>query len=307
MPAPVTAMSRQRVDFNLLNVFYAVMMERSVTRAAHRLCMTQPAVSNALQRLRLVFQDELFTKVRDGVQPTERALMIWRRLEGAIETIRAVTLPEEFDPDATQMTFNLAVTDTLVQRVVPPLGERFVHEAPHGKIHFHRHSEPGSRQELERGTLDCAIGMFPSPVEGIRYEPLFADEYVCIMRRGHPAANAPVTLDSFMAARHVLVRMTPSWTGIVDAWLAMIDRQRDVVVVVNSATDAITMVLETDLFVALPRLFVEGDPRRDQLFQAPLPFATEKIIYKLAYHERTARDPAAIWMRKLVSDVVLGA
>lgn len=297
-------MSRQRVDLNLLNIFHAVMMERSVTRAANRLCMTQPAVSNALQRLRAMFQDELFSKVRDGVEPTERALMLWPQLDEALETIRSVILPEEFEPATTQMTFNIAVTDTLVDRVVPPLAARFLKEAPMAKIHFHMHSDPGSRIELERGTLDCAIGMFPNMSGELRCEPLFTDNYVCIMRRGHPRAARPVDLEAFLAESHVLVRQTPSWTGIVDSWLSMIDRQRRNVLVVNSARQAIAVVLDSDLFAAVPTEFVATDPRRDMLATAALPFATEKIVYKLASHERSAHDPAATWLRRLIRDVV---
>lgn len=297
-------MSPQRIDLNLLNIFHAIMMERSVTRAANRLCMTQPAVSNALQRLRALFQDELFTKVRDGVQPTERALMIWPELEQALETIRSVIQPKEFDPATTQMTFNVAVTDTLVERIVPPLAARFVNEAPLAKIHFHMHSDPGSRIELERGTLDCAVGMFPSAANELRYEPLFADDYVCVMRADHPRASGPLGLEDFMSGEHVLVRQTPSWTGIVDNWLAMIGRRRRNVLVVNGARQAITMVLRTDLFTTVPAEFVRADGRRDSLLMAALPFATEKIVYKLASHERSAHDPAFAWLRKMIREEV---
>ena len=297
-------MSRQRVDLNLLNIFHAVMMERSVTRAANRLCMTQPAVSNALQRLRAMFQDELFTKVRDGVEPTERALMLWPHLDEALETIRSIVLPGEFEPTTAQTTFNVAITDTLVSRIVPVLATRFLAEAPHAKIHFHIHSDPGSRIDLERGTLDCAVGMFPAMSGDLRYEPLFADDYVCVMRTGHPRAANPIDLEGFLAESHVLVRQTPSWTGIVDSWLSMIGRHRRNVLVVNSAHQAITLVLESDLFAAVPMEFVAADPRRETLVIAALPFATEKIVYKLASHERSARDPAAAWLRRLIRDVV---
>jgi DNA-binding transcriptional LysR family regulator len=297
-------MTKQRVDLNLMNVFYAVMTERSVTRAAHRLGMTQPAVSNALQRLRVVLQDDLFTKVRDGVQPTERALTIWPQIEHALDILQSVTMVEEFDPGSTKITFNLAITETLAARAVPALLARMMQEAPGAKVQFHLHSDPGSRLDLQRGTLDCAVGMFPSADDALVFEPVQSDEYVSVVRHDHPDMQRLCDLEVYLAMRHVLVRQSTSWTGIVDTWLAMIGRQRRNVYVVNHAEQAISVVLDTDLVATLPRSFVASDPRRDQLQVVALPFAAEKIVFKLAFHERTLREPAQVWVRKILKDVV---
>jgi len=297
-------MTKQRVDLNLLQIFYAVMTEQSVTRAARRLGITQPAVSNALHRLRQLFDDELFNKVRDGVHPTEKALAMWPQIEQAMDIIQSVTLPQTFDPHTTKMSFNVAVTESLASRVVPAVISRVSNEAPGAKLSFHLHSDPTSRLDLQRGGLDCAVGMFPNPNPELLFEPLHSDDYVTVVRRDYEHSESLTELEGFLSARHVLVRQASSWTGIVDTWLAVIGRRRRVVYVVNHAEQALTVVLADNFVTCLPRRFVQMDPRRDRLLILDLPFAAEKIIYKLAYHERSARDPAHGWMRRVLADAV---
>jgi DNA-binding transcriptional LysR family regulator len=300
-------MSEKRIDLNLLNVFYAVMLERSVTRAAQRLAMSQPAVSNALRRLRHLFQDQLFIKAPGGIRPTEKATMIWPELQDALGKIRAVTLPPEFAPASTRLTFNIAITDTLVSRVIPALATRFVREAPHARPHFHLHSNPGSTAALERGVLDCAVGMFPNPSPELQIEGLFSDEYVCIFRRKHKLLRNPLSLDAFVSAKHVLVKQATWQLGIVDTWLSLLGRQREIVMMVNSCADAIAVVRETDLTAAVPRGYVDNRVLAQRLEIAALPFDNEKILYKLAWHERNARDPAQVWLRQIIREAVIHA
>lgn len=297
-------MSEKRIDLNLLNVFYAIMAERSVTRAAQRLAMSQPAVSNALRRLRHMFQDELFVKAPGGIRPTEKATLIWPDLQEALSKLRAVTMPPEFVPAETRLTFNIAITDTLVSRIIPALAIRFAREAPNARPHFHLHSNPGSTSALERGTLDCAVGMFPNPSAELQIEGLFSDEYVCIFRRGHPTLGNPLSLDAFVAAKHVLVKQATWQIGIIDAWLSLAGQKRDIVMVVNSCADAIAVIVNTDLAAAVPRRFVETTTSARALQIASMPFDNGKILYKLAWHERNTRNPAQVWLRQLMREVI---
>lgn len=293
-----------RIDLNLLKVFYAVMSERNVTRAAGKLAMTQPAVSNALQRLRSIYDDRLFVRSREGVAPTERAIMIWNDIEPAMDTILSAISISEFSAASTRRTFNVAVTDTLAHRAVPAITLRLRQEASFARIHFHLHSDPGSRTLLERGVLDCAVGMFPNPSAGLMYEPLLADDYVCASAKRNRAITFPLSVETFVSFKHILVRQSDSWTGIVDTWMKLQGLQRENVVIVNSAYDAISLVIASDLVSAVPHRFARADPRHDELVLTPLPFATEKIIYKLSWHERNTRDPANTWLRGIIRQTI---
>jgi DNA-binding transcriptional LysR family regulator len=297
-------MTDRRIDLNLMNVLYTVLDEGSVTRAAHRLSLTQPAVSNALGRLRHIMQDELFIKVPGGIEPTAKALEIWPDLQAAMDKIRAIAMPVEFEPCNTSLTFNLALTETLISRVFPVFTARFLQEAPLAKLHFHVHSNPSSLNGLERGALDCAIGMFPSVEVDLRVEPLFSDRYVCVSRRDHPRLSAPLSKEAFLSAHHVLIKQATGQIGIVDKWLEGVGGSREIALVVNKAEEAIEIVRRSDLAAAVPLSFVDVSPYRDDLQASPLPFENQDIVYKMAWHRRTDRDPARSWLRRLLRETV---
>ena len=308
LSSPVSAaMTEPRVDLNLMNVFQAVMAERNVTRAARRLAMTQPAVSNALRRLRLLFQDELFLKVPGGVAPTDRAMRLWAEVEAPLAAIRHATSPARFDPAVTRRTFSVAVTESLAARIVPAIAIRFVREAPQARLRFLPHANPTSIAALERGELDCAVGMFPHPPETLQVEGLLSDDYVCAFAARHPVLTAPLSLEAFAAARHVLVKQGPVGVGIVDDWLSLKGLVRDIVLTVNSCADALAMVAKSDLVTAVPASFIRAQHGRTRLAVSPLPFDSQKILYKLAWHERAERDAAQTWFRRLVGDEVRAA
>jgi DNA-binding transcriptional LysR family regulator len=294
-----------RIDLNLMNVLYAVLAEGSVTRAAHRLSMTQPAVSNALRRLRYIMKDELFLKVPGGVVPTERALEVWPDLQRAMEQIRAIALPQDFQPSETNLTFNVAITDTLVSRVAPALAMRFSEKAPLAKLCFHLHSNPTSIDALQRGGLDCAVGMFPNVDADLQLESIFSDNYVCVFRRGHSTLRPPVSLDDFIRAEHILVKQAARQAGIIDNWLGLEGRKRKIKLVVNRAEEAVSIVRGTDLVAAVPWSFAQSMTDSGGLEIVPLPFDQEKILYKMAWHKRSYRDPARSWFRSLVRETVM--
>lgn len=293
-------MQEKRIDFNILNVFYAVMIEKSVTRAAERLSMTQPAVSNALNRLRHLFHDDLFVKAAGGVRPTERALAIWQGIRRPMEELRSVTIPSDFEPDKTHRIFNIAITDTLQSRVVPRLAASFIAEAPLAKLNFHFHSNPGSLEGLDKGGLDCAVGMFPNVSPNLMVEGIADDDYVCVFRRDHPVLKGTISLDQFLAVKHILVKQSLPQLGMVDVWMSMQGMEREILVTVNASAQALEVAMNTDLVAAVPKSYVLSIDRAANLAWAPLPFPHDRILYKLAWHDRTDRELSAIWLRKLV-------
>jgi DNA-binding transcriptional LysR family regulator len=302
--AVITHMNNRRVDLNLINVFEAIMAERSVTRAARRVGMTQPAVSNALRRLRHLFRDELFVKGTGGVIPTDRAKALWTELEGPMAIVRNATFPARFAPDATTRTFRLAVTESIAGRTVPSITMRIAREAPGAKLHFVPHANLATTAALERGDIDCAVGMFPHPPPTLRVEGLLSDSYVCMFARRHRVLKAPLSLEAFTAARHVLVKQGITEIGIVDDWLSLFGLKRDIAIIVNTCADAIATAAESDFAIVVPESFIPGHPKRKAIQVAQLPFDNQKILYKLAWHERGEHDPAHIWFRGVVADAV---
>ncbi len=293
-------MNETRFNLNLMAVVEAIMLERNVTRAAAALGMSQPAVSNALRRARLLMRDQLFTRVAGGMQPTSRMLAIWPDLRHSLAAVRAL-VHHRFEPSSTANSFRLAVTDSLAADLVLGLTLDLLAASPASRISFSNHTNASSLDAVERGLLDCAVGMFPSLPRGLRVQGLFADRFVCVMRAGHALADG-MTLDQFTAAGHALVTPSGQDLGVVDGWLSLRGRRRTITTVVNRFADALHIVAASDLIACVPQGVLSATAASDglALAVADLPFAAERILYKLVWHDRVHGHPAHEWFRSLV-------
>jgi DNA-binding transcriptional LysR family regulator len=294
-----------RLDLNLVTVLEAIMMERNITRAAASLAMSQPAVSNALRRARALTGDRLFLKVASGVQPTARMLAIWPDLHRSLTAIRTSIAPRHFDPRTETTTFRLAITDTLAVEAVSQITLKLHAASPFSRVSFSVHTNASSLEGIARGTLDCAIGMFPVLPYDINVRGVRADRYMCVMRQGHKLAHR-MNVDQFVAASHVLVRPSGTDLGVVDGWLSLRGHARNIVAVVNHFADALRIIVKSDLLTCVPHGFIEGVGRTvvpaRKLTICALPFETDKLLYKLIWHERLNDHPAHQWFRSLVAE-----
>jgi DNA-binding transcriptional LysR family regulator len=297
-------MNNTRIDLNLFDVFHAVMMEGNVSRAAQRLAMSQPAVSNALSRLRLLLGDNLFTRVHRGVRPSEKALILWPEIQEAIEKIRNSVGPRQFEPAKLRQTVNVAITYPLRYSLVPALASHIVKRAPYVKLYLHPHTDADSTAALEAGHLDCAIGMFRQPAAGLHVEELFADNYVCALRKSHPLLRSPLTLKAFATADHVLIQASGRGYSMVDGWLRLNGMTRKIPLVVNQFEDALEVIKKTTLITAIPGSLAKMAVRAGCRI-VELPFASEKILYKMLWHDRTERSAAQIWLRSTIKTLAM--
>src|SRR3954464_3114394 len=205
------------LDLNLLRVFDQVMAERNLTRAARNLSMTQPAVSNSLNRLRDALGDRLVTRSGYGVEATAPALALWPAVADALRQLESSIVPGEFVAAQATSTFTLALADATAAEVVPGLVGTLEAEAPGVSIRTVPLTTRDPRRLLDEGTVDLAVGFFPAVLADLTaqsqagnrpsfaHERLYGGEYACVMRRDHPLASGPLTLRRFCAAHHLLV------------------------------------------------------------------------------------------------------
>jgi DNA-binding transcriptional LysR family regulator len=293
-----------RLDLNLASVLEAIMLERSVTRAAASLGMSQPAVSNALRRARRLANDELFIKVPGGVRPTSRMTAMWPDLHKSLTTIQAVIAGQNFNAASDTTTFRAAITDSIASEAVTRIGLKVRAQAPSARVAFSVHTNASSVEGVERGTLDCAVGMFPSVPRSMHVQALVADRYVCVLRKAHPLGSR-LSLDNFVTAAHVLVTPSGQELGVVDGWLSLQGRTRNVVMVVNHFSHALRIVAESDLITCVPSQFLAHlrPEQQAQLVTRELPFEAEKILYKMIWHERAHAHSAHQWFRSVMADL----
>jgi DNA-binding transcriptional LysR family regulator len=299
------------LDLNLLRVFDEVMAERNLTRAARNLSITQPAVSNALRRLRETLGDELVRRSGAGVEPTPRARALWPTVRDALRQLQHSLAPGEFDAAVADDTFVLAMADATAAELIPGLISIVEEEAPAISLRVLPLTTRDPRRLLESEEVDMAIGYFPAVVANLaargqsdaallpfETQRLYVGEYVCVMRRGHPLADQPLTLDAFCAARHLLVSFSGRPYGFIDQTLGAMGRERRVVVTVNQFFTAGRVVADSDLLTVLPRHFVKVTGIDEQLLLRELPFQQPLVHVDAIWHRRAHHGHAHGWLRQ---------
>lgn len=312
-------MNFRTLDLNLLRVFDEVMAARNITRAAETLAMTQPAVSNALRRLREALDDELVTRSGYGITPTPRAIALWPAVREALASLQANIAPDAFDPTTSRQNFVLAMADATAALLIPPLVRFVESNATNVTLRVLPLTTRDPRPLLQAGEVDLAVGYFPAVVADINLHTmqsgapdsfshtlLYSGEYVCVMRKGHPlAANlerTPLTLDEYCAAHHLLVSFSGRPFGFVDEALAAINRSRRVVLTVNQFFTAGRVVVGSDLLTVLPRHFLPSTGMRDEIAVVDLPFDVPPVRVDMVWHRRMQAQAAQLWLRAAVSD-----
>jgi DNA-binding transcriptional LysR family regulator len=233
------------LDLNLLRVFDEVMRERNLTRAARNLSMTQPAVSNALSRLRDSVGDKLVARSGYGIEPTPRALALWPAIADALRQMEASLTPGDFVASEASTTFVLGMADATAAELVPGLVEIIERDAPGVSMRVLPLTTRDPRRLLDEGQMDMAVGFFPAVLADLTaqaqagnmapfdHQRLFNGQYVCVMRKGHPLAKGPLTIKRYSEAHHLLVSFSGRPFGFVDEALASLGRKRRIVLTVN--------------------------------------------------------------------------
>lgn len=315
MPATVFQTNFRTLDLNLLRVFDEVMAERSLTRAARNLSLTQPAVSNALRRLREALGDELVRRSGAGMEPTPLALALWPSVREALLALKASLAPGTFDPATATSTFVLAMADATAATLIPALVEIAQTQAPGISLRVLPLTTRDPRKLLDEAAADLAVGYFPAVLADLTareqageavafaHQRLYASDYVCVMRRGHPLQRGPLTLKRFCAARHLLVSFSGRPWGFVDEALSALDRQRRVVLTVNQFFTAGRVVADSDLITVLPRHFVRQTGMASELVLRELPFDAPPVHVEALWHRREQHSKAHQWLRQSLAQV----
>ena len=307
------AVNLRTFDLNLLKVFDAIMAERSLTRAAEELALTQPAVSNALRRLRDTLGDELLVRKGRTLEPTPRGQELWPAVREALQSLQNSLSPSVFDPATATNTFVLTMADATAAELMPGLMDVLARQAPGISIRVIPLTTRDPRKVLDDGLADLAIGHFPAVLadltaraqagasETFKHHRLFVGDYVCVMRKDHPLAKGKLTLDRFCDASHMLVSFSGRAFGFIDESLVSLKRTRRVVLTVNQFFTAGKVVVQSDLLTVLPRHFVKVTGYADKLATRELPFPVQPIQVDALWHQRLDAAAPHAWLRAQVA------
>lgn len=293
-------MNLNKVDLNLFIVFDAIYTEANLTRAGQIVGITQPAVSNALARLRETFNDPLFVRTAQGMVPTPMAQNIIGPVRNALQLLRvSVQESRTFNPLQANKTFRISMTDLTEAVVLPPLFQRLRRLAPNVKIESMLAKRRETTKELAAGRLDFAMDAPLNTDPQVRHVKLLEDRYVCAMRRAHPLAKDKLSVEEYLSLSHIHISSRRSGLGMVDLALGKMGQQRKIALRSQHYMMATQVIQQTDMAVTVPERFA----RRHDLHQIPLPVDIPPLETHIYWHESTDQDPANRWMREQMIEI----
>ncbi|ARM91534.1 LysR family transcriptional regulator protein (plasmid) [Rhizobium sp. CIAT894] len=293
-----------RYDLNLLPVFLALMEERSVTRAAVRLGITQPALSNSLNRLRETLHDPLFIRERYGIKPTELAEEIAPTIEVALAQLDdLVSNQQEFQPAQAERLFTLAPNSYAELVLMPALAARMRQLAPGIKLRMMPFGNDLAETGVTSGTTAMVFGRIVDPPDNLVVQHLMDDGLACVVRADHPEIGGHISREQFESLKHVNV-LPPGRlrAGLFQA-LGQQNLKREVAVSVTHFLAVPEMLVATDYCATLPRLICRSLERDPRLKVLPPPVDLGSFPVQMAWHVRYRHDPAHRWLRSMIGEL----
>ncbi|KQQ55711.1 LysR family transcriptional regulator [Pseudomonas sp. Leaf127] len=296
-------MNLRDLDLNLLLVLHQLLIDQQVSVAAEHLGLSQPAMSNALKRLRTALNDELFVRTGRGMQPTPYAASLAKPVAQALALLGQALQPRiAFDPTSSLRRFTLAMTDIGEIWFMPRLIEALLQRAPGVSVTTVR-SDAQLSEGLAGGTVDLAVGLQPDLQNGFYQRRLFIHRYVCLCRRDHPLTRQPMTSDDFCRQAHVHVAATSTGHGEVEQHLRRAGLQRDIRLQVPHFVAVGHILQRSDLVATVPERFASTCLVPFDLVALPLPVPLPEIAINLFWHARYHKDPANQWFRDLMFEL----
>lgn len=306
-------MNLHGVDLNLMVALNVLLREKSVTRSAEFLGITQPAMSNALKRLRQLFDDPLLVRTSEGMKPTERAQELAPHVRDLLIQVEQVVQPvSDFKPDKSQHFYRIAVSDYAEITILPDVLARVREQAPGVAIDILSPNDV-TPHDIEQGFVDFVINRFDELPQSFYQTLLWRDDFTCVMSAENPIVKN-FNFDTYMNARHIWVSKTGLGVGVgvnpedvqrlgwVDAALNCIGEKRKVTTFSRHYQAAVQMVEQTDLIVTLPSKAAKAQRDNPRLKFLPPPFLIPPLELTMAWSPLLHFNPAHQWLRRLVAD-----
>jgi DNA-binding transcriptional LysR family regulator len=296
-------MDLKDIDLNLLVVFNQLLVERRVSKVAENLGLTQPAVSNALARLRKLLGDELFLRTPAGMEPTPFADQLAESVTYALGMIHsAINQRTSFDPHSSTRSFTIGMTDIGEIYFLPALMDRLRHEAPGVSLSTVRNTAVNLKDEMEAGKVDLAIGLLPQLKAGFFQRRLFRQRYVCLFRKGHRLDKKKISLAEFSSAEHLVVMSAGTGHGKVDELLKRSGVERNIRLTVPHFVGVGHILQATDLVATVPERLAQRLIEPFGLACVNHPATLPEVAINVFWHAKYHKEPANQWLRSLVFD-----
>lgn len=292
----------RKLDLNLLKAFVVLLDECNVSRAAHRLSVTQPAMSGILNRLRISFNDPLFVRVQHGIQPTDRAIELGKTARQILTDINSMLQPPILEPENLAMTLRIGATDYVQAIIAVPLILKLRRLAPNVQVALLPVQGQNIKTLFEQNKLDLALVSHYNVTPDMYQQKLYDERYICAMSQTHSMANRELTPEIFCKLPFAMFSYNGGeFSGATDLALQKLGLTRKVMVSLNNILLLPSLLQESDLVAVLPERLAKTLPNVH--LQIP-PIEVEGFTILMSWHERTHNDIAHAWVRELVVEMM---
>jgi len=294
-------MNIKNFDLNLLVVFKTLYEERNVTKASKKIGITQPAMSNALNRLRYLVKDELFIRGPKGMRPTPRANELSSPIQTALNNLELSLSSINFDPKTTKKLYKISISDDVAPLILPNLINFLEKESPNSSLRIR--SEQGSEaiKLLDSNDIDFAIGRFEMVSTRFESVDLYTEKYVCMMNSDHPLAkDDKLSIEQYLSSKHL--RVAPAGTPVapIDRSLSQLNLEREIFARIDLVTMAPLILKNSDLILTLPSKTAHRMAKNYNFSIAELPIGLEQRQTKLLWHRELTNHPAYDWIKSQI-------
>jgi DNA-binding transcriptional LysR family regulator len=307
-------MQTGRIDLNLLEYLDVLLRERNVTRAASHLGLSQPAMSNGLRRLRLLFNDPLLVRTSEGMTPTERALELQPLIREVLTRVDKAVQPQTaFEPTTSDRVFRIMASDYAESTIFPSILHRLREEAPGIVLDIMTPSDV-SFLDVEQGKVDLVINRFDSIPSSFHKTTIWKDSFACLFSAQNPIRDN-FNLDSYLQAQHVWVSKTGMGVGVginpddvqrlgwVDEALARLGRKRHITIFTRHYQAAMSLAEQKDLIVTIPSRAASLKQQNPRVIIREPPFEIPPLELNMAWSPLLQNNPGHQWMRRLIVEV----
>ena len=285
-------------DLNLFIAFDVIYTEKNLTKSGQVLGITQPAVSNALARLRDLFNDELFIRTSRGMIPTPVANQLIGDIRNALSLIQnTISVSEKFDPSTAEMTFKISIGDTSEYRLLPLLIKELAEIAPRVKVETYLTPRKDAPRELASGAIDFSIDPPLQSDQHLKHEKIYQEDYVMIVRKDHPILDKEkITIEDYLDLSHIHISNRKTGMGHVDMTLYKLGLARDIYLRAQHFLVAPYIVEQSDMAITTTKGFAVDR----NLAWRELPFDIDPLVLHLYWHENNDNESSSKWMRDLM-------
>ena len=294
-------MNIKNFDLNLLLVFRTLYEQKNVTKASKQLGITQPAMSNALNRLRYLVKDELFVRGPRGMRPTQRAIDLSLPITTALNNLELALSSINFSPETTQKLYRISITDDVASLILPNLINFLEKKSPNSSLRIRAEQGNDALKLLDSNEIDFAIGRFeiiPSRFGSIN---MFTEKYVCLMSKEHPLSHEEkLSIEQYLSAKHLRVAPKNAPAAPIDRSLSQLNLERDIFVRIDLITLAPAIIKNANLILTLPSKTAQRMAKNYNFSISELPIELEKRHTKLIWHKELTNHPTFDWIKNQI-------